>query len=54
MFCPICRKEVGDWLKHIKTKTHQRLLKHQIEVEDAQPIGGKHGFILTDKGITRF
>lgn len=54
MECPICRVEVENWLEHIKAKEHQNLLKHKIAVEDAQPIGERHGFILTEKGVARF
>ncbi len=53
MDCPICREEVKNWEDHIKTEGHQNLLKHRIYVEDAQPIGERHGFVLSDKGITR-
>ena len=54
MECPICRIEIDGWLEHIKTKEHQNLLRKRIEVEDAQPIGKRHGFMLSDKGITRY
>ena len=53
MECPICRTDVDNWLEHIKTRKHQNLLSHKIAVEDAQPIDERHGFILTEEGITR-
>ncbi len=53
MNCSLCKCEVVEetWDKHIHSKKHQENIDIAVKKEDGEE---RHGFILTEKGITRF